>query len=312
VLVTGGAGFIGSHVVDAFVGAGADIVVLDTLTSGYRQNVNANAILLVGDVADPDTVRTAVEGAELVVHLAAARAVLRSVREPLVTDRTNTAGTLTVLEAARRAGVHRVITTSSSSVYGGAEVTPTPESAPLIPRSPYAVSKLAGEHYARVYWELHGLETVTLRLFNVFGPRQRPDSAYAAVIPIFLDAIRHGRPFEVHGDGKQTRDFTYIDDAVGAYLAAAEAPAAGCAGRTYNVAGGGEHSILDLVAALEKIIGAEAQPIHVRARAGDVRRSLADCTAATQDLGWSPRVSFTEGLSRTAAWFGSLGALEGT
>jgi UDP-glucose 4-epimerase len=303
VLVTGGAGFVGSHVVDALVNAGDDVVVLDSFATGRPENINPNAHLLVGDVANTDTVRSAINGAELVFHLAAARAVLRSVHEPLATDRTNTAGTLTVLEAARQAGVRRVISTSSSSVYGGAELTPTPESAPLIPRSPYAVSKLAGEQYCRVYWELHGLETVTIRLFNVFGPRQPADSQYAAVIPIFVDALLRGRPIEIHGDGKQTRDFTYVDDAVSAYMAAARAPTARCAGRIYNIAGGGEHTLLELVSALEVILATEAHPIHVEPRPGDVRRSRADCSAAADDLHWSTQVRFEEGLARTAAWF---------
>jgi UDP-glucose 4-epimerase len=302
VLVTGGAGFIGSHVVDARVSAGDEVVVLDDLTTGYEENVNPKARLVVGDITDPDTVAAAVDGAELVFHLAAARAVLRSVQKPLSTDRTNTAGTLALLEASRQAGVRRVIATSSSSVYGGAEVTPTPESAPLLPRSPYAVSKLAGEHYARVYWELHGLETVVIRLFNVFGPRQRPDSQYAAVIPIFVDAIKHARGVEIHGDGKQSRDFTYIEDAVAGYLAAARAPASRCAGRIFNIAGGGEHTLLELVSALEAIIGVDARAVHVEARPGDVRRSRAECSAAAADLGWSARIDFVEGLTRTVGW----------
>jgi UDP-glucose 4-epimerase len=304
VVVTGGAGFIGSHLVDARVSAGDEVVVLDNLATGYEENVNPKARLVIGDITDPDTVANALDGAELVFHLAAARAVLRSVQEPLPTDRTNTAGTLTVLDASRQAGVRRVISTSSSSVYGGAEVTPTPESAPLVPRSPYAVSKLAGEHYARVYWELYRLETVVIRLFNVFGPRQRPDSQYAAVIPIFIDAVKRRRDVEIHGDGEQSRDFTYIDDAVAGYLAAARAPASRCAGRTYNVAGGAEHSVLELVAALEAIMGADARAVHVDARPGDVRRSRADCSAAAADLGWSPHIDFVEGLARTLAWSG--------
>jgi UDP-glucose 4-epimerase len=303
VLVTGGAGFIGSNLVDALVGIGDEVVVLDDLTSGYAENVNPEARLVVGDVADPERVAASVQGAEVVFHLAAARAVLRSVQQPLATDRTNTGGTLTVLEASRQAGARRVVWTSSSSVYGGVAPTPTPESAPVMPRSPYAVSKLAGEHYARVYWELHGLETVSMRLFNVFGPRQRPDSQYAAVIPIFIDALRAGTPPQIHGDGRQSRDFTFIDDVVAALLAAARAPAASCAGRVYNAAGGAEHTLLDLLAALEGILGVRVPPVHIESRAGDVRRSRADCAATRADLGWSPGVPFEEGLDRTVAWF---------
>jgi UDP-glucose 4-epimerase len=304
VLVTGGAGFIGSHLVDALVREGGhEVVVLDDLSTGYADNINAEARLITGDVADQDAVAAAIEGAETVFHLAAARAVLRSVEEPLESDRANTGGTLTVLEASRRAGVRRVVSTSSSSVYGGAAVTPTPESAPLLPRSPYAVSKMAAENYARVYWELHGLETVSLRPFNVFGPRQRPDSQYAAVIPLFIEALRAGRAPEVHGDGLQTRDFTYVEDTVSAYVAAANAPPDACAGRAYNVAAEGEHSLLELLDVLEKLLGVSVAPHHVAPRAGDVRNSRADCALARSQLGWRSKVTLEEGLARTVDWF---------
>jgi UDP-glucose 4-epimerase len=304
VLVTGGAGFIGSHLVDALVREDAhEVVVLDDLSTGYADNVNAEARLITGGVADQDAVAAAVEGAETVFHLAAARAVLRSVQEPLESDRANTHGTLTVLEASRRAGVRRVVSTSSSSVYGGAAVTPTPESAPLLPRSPYAVSKMAAENYARIYWELHGLETVSLRPFNVFGPRQRPDSQYAAVIPLFIESLRAGRAPEVHGDGLQTRDFTYVDDTVSGFLAAARAPVEVCAGRVYNVAAEGEHSLLELLDVLQRVLATTVEPRHVAPRAGDVRNSRADCASARSQLGWDAKVSFEEGLARTVDWF---------
>jgi UDP-glucose 4-epimerase len=279
------------------------VVVLDDLAGGCSDYVNPLARLVEGDITDPDTVAAAVAGAEVVYHLAAARAVARSVVEPGATDRVNTGGTLNVLEAARAAGVRRLISTSSSSIYGGDAILPTPESAPLIPRSPYAVSKLAAEHYARVYWELHGLETVSLRLFNVFGPRQRPDSQYAAVVPLFIDALRSGKSPELHGDGRQSRDFTYVQDAVSAFLAAAGAPGDRCAGKVYNVAGGTGCTVLDLLAALEAIMGVNIPPERLPARAGDVRHSLGDCSAAAADLGWRPSVSFEEGLARTVAWF---------
>jgi UDP-glucose 4-epimerase len=303
VLVTGGAGFIGSHLVDALIDRDHEVVVFDNLATGYADNVNPRAALITGDVADPEATAVAVAGVEVVFHLAAARAVLRSVQLPLATDRSNTGGTLTVLESARHARTRRVICASSSSVYGGAAVVPTPETAPLTPRSPYAVSKLAAEHYARVYWELHGLETVSIRLFNVFGPRQLADSPYAAVIPLFIAALRAGIAPEVHGDGHQTRDFTYVDDAVAAFLAAAGAPAAACAGRVYNSAGGGEHSVLDVLAALERILAVHVPPVHIEARAGDVRRSRANVSAAGADLGWRPRTPFEDGLQQTVAWF---------
>jgi UDP-glucose 4-epimerase len=301
-LVTGGAGFIGSNLVDALIDDGAEVVVLDNLSTGFPDNVHERATLVQGDVADPDKLTEAMTNCEVVFHLAAHRAVLASVERPLETDRANVGGTLTVLVAARDAGVGRVVYASSSSVYGGADLRPTPESAPLVPRSPYAVSKLAAEHYCRVFWELFGLETIALRYFNVYGPRQRPDSRYAAVIPLFVDALRTRRHPEVHGDGKQTRDFTFVSDAVAANLRAASAPASRCAGRVFNVAGGACHSLLDLLDLLGAIIGVEAAPTHVAARPGDVRDSQADITAAATALGHRAAVSFEEGLRRTVAW----------
>lgn len=302
VVVTGGAGFIGSNLVDALTRRGDDVTVLDNLVTGYADNVIEPARLVVGDVTDEAAVAGCVEGAEVVFHLAAARSVARSVELPVETDRVNAGGTLTVLDSARRAGVRRVVTTSSSSVYGGLAAVPTPEDAPLRPRSPYAVSKMAGEHYSRVYWELFGLETVTLRPFNVFGPRQRPDSAYAAVIPIFIDALRRRRAPVVHGDGRQSRDFTYVADTVTAFVAAADAPASSCAGKVYNVAGGGEHTLMDLLDVLYDLTGVRCPPEHTEPRPGDVRRSCGAAAAAAADLGWSAQTSFKEGLARTIAW----------
>ncbi len=302
-LVTGGAGFIGSNIVEALVADGHRVRVLDDLTTGYPDNVHADAELVVGEVADEDAVAGAVEGAEVVFHLAAHRAVLRSVEQPLATDSANVHGTLTVLKAAADAGVGRVVYASSSSVYGGAAELPTPETAPTWPRSPYAVTKLTGEHYCRVFAELYGVETVALRYFNVYGPRQRPDSAYAAVIPLFIAALRQGTPAEVHGDGKQSRDFTYIDDVVAANLAAASAPAERCSGKAYNIAGGCAYSLLDLLDILGGILGVEWRADHGAPRPGDVRHTRADISAARNDLGHDPKVDFPEGLVRTAAWF---------
>jgi UDP-glucose 4-epimerase len=299
-LVTGGAGFIGSNLVDALVARGDEVRVLDDLSTGHRDNLNARADLIEAEVSDAAAVRSAVEGCELVFHQAAHRAVLRSVEDPLATDNANVHGTLTVLEEARAAGVRRVVYASSSSVYGGADLRPTPETAPLLPRSPYAVTKLTGEHYCRVYSELHGLETVALRYFNVFGPRQRPDSMYAAVIPLFIDALRTGRRPTVHGDGKQSRDFTFIDDVVAANLAAASAPAAAASGNAYNIACGGEYTLLELLEHLGEIIGVNVEPEHMEPRAGDVRHSCADASAAARDLGWTAAVAFRDGLERTA------------
>lgn len=299
--MTGGAGFIGSNVVDALVASGDDVVVLDDLTTGFVENLNPKATFVEGSVSDDELVGRVVAGCEVVFHQAAHRAVARSVEAPLATDTANVHGTLAVLVAAKDAGVRRVVYASSSSVYGGAEVRPTPENAPLLPRSPYAVTKLTGEHYCRVFAELYGLETVALRYFNVFGPRQRPDSMYAAVIPLFIDALRNGRRPTVHGNGTQSRDFTYIDDVVAANLAAAAAPAANASGNAYNVACGGEHSLLELLDLLGDIIGTSVEPTYTDPRPGDVTHSRADASAAARDLGWTATVTFAEGLKRTVA-----------
>ncbi len=303
VLVTGGAGFIGSNIVDRLIDDGAEVNVLDDLSTGYAENINPKATLIEGDIADPEAVRRAVAHCEIVFHEAAHRAVFRSVEHPLATDRANVGGTLTVLIASRDAGVRRVVAASSSSVYGGAEILPTPESAPLTPRSPYAVSKLAGEHYCRVFWELFGLETVSMRYFNVFGPRQRPDSQYAAVIPLFIHALRHDERPEVHGDGRQSRHFAYITDVVEANVRAASVPAAACAGRAFNIAGGEPFDLLELLAHLEVITGVTATPRFTDSRAGDVRHTHADLTAARDSLSYEPVVAATDGLQRTVDWF---------
>ncbi|MCU1354371.1 MAG: nucleoside-diphosphate-sugar epimerase [Acidimicrobiales bacterium] len=302
-VVTGGAGFIGSNLVEALIARGDEVRVIDDLSGGYRENVHPDATFFEGATTDADLVDTAMAGAEVVFHQAAHRSVFRSVEAPLATDHANTHGTLTVLDAAHRAGARRVVSASSSSVYGGAEARPTPESTPLTPRSPYAVTKLAGEHYCRVYAELYGLETVALRYFNVYGPRQRPDSMYAAVIPLFIDAVRKGEPPTVHGDGRQSRDFAYISDVVRANLLAAAAPAERASGRAYNIAGGRERSLLDLLAIVAEVLDKPVTPNHVAPRAGDVRHSCADLSAAAADLGYVPEVTFEDGLRRTVDWF---------
>lgn len=300
-LVTGGAGFIGSHLVDALLARGDSVRVLDDLSTGGDPNPAAE--LLVGDVSDVDLVARAVAGADVVFHHAAHRAVLRSVEHPLATDRANTYGTLNVLKASADAGVRRVVYASSSSVYGGAAQLPTPTDAPLVPRSPYAVSKVAGEHYSRVFAELYGLETVSLRYFNVYGPRQRPDSRYAAVIPLFIRAVLRSEPPQVHGDGAQSRDFTYVDDVVAANLSAADAPAEGCSGHVFNVAGGRPYSLLELLGILGRITGRSPEPAFEPPRSGDVRHTWADIGTAAEALAFRPMVGFGEGLARTVGWF---------
>lgn len=302
-LVTGGAGFIGSAVVDALVAAGHEVRALDDLSSGFAENVNDQAELIVGDIADPDTVGKAVQGVDHIFHQAALRAVLRSVNDPLATDKTNTHGTLVLLERAVDAGVQRMISASSSSVYGGAEVLPTSESTPLLPRSPYAVSKMAGEHYCRVFAELYGLETVSLRYFNVYGPRQRPDSAYAAVIPLFLDAVQKGVPPVVHGDGRQSRSFSYISDVAAANLAAAVAPSEAARGQAYNVAGMETHSVLDVLQVICHQLGKQVKPEHSDPRPGDVRHTWGDPSLAAEALGYRATVDFDTGMARTIEWF---------
>ncbi|HEX3542046.1 MAG TPA: NAD-dependent epimerase/dehydratase family protein [Acidimicrobiales bacterium] len=301
-VVTGGAGFIGSHLVDRLVADGHQVRVVDSLTTGVAAQVHPDAELVVTDICNSAELTGVFRGAEVVFHQAARGSVLASVQDPLATDQANVHGTLTVLAAARDAGVRRVVAASSSSVYGGADVVPTPESQPLRPRSPYAVTKLAGEHYCRVYAELYGLETVALRYFNVFGPRQRADSAYAAVIPLFIDAFMQDRRPEVHGDGLQSRDFTFVDDTVSANLLAATAPADACSGQVYNVAGGRTLSLLALLDHLGDLFGTRPDPVFRDPRPGDIRCSQADITSAGKDLSFRPAVGVGDGLSRTVAW----------
>jgi len=306
VLVTGGAGFIGSHLVEALLLQGERVRVLDDLSTGRREHLAAVAghpslELVVGDLLDPERLRSEVQGVGVVFHQAAVRSVPRSVEDPWAAHEVNATGTLRLLLAAREAGVRRVVYASSSSVYGHQETLPLHEEFRPAPLSPYAVSKLAGEHYCRVFAALYGLETVGLRYFNVFGPRQDPASRYAAVIPRFITAALRGEPLEVHGDGKQTRDFTYVSNVVEANLRAATAP--GVSGAVFNVAGGERHSVLDLVRAFEELLGRELPVAHTPPRPGDVRDTQADVTRAREALGLVPTVGFRDGLRRTLAAF---------
>ena len=303
VLVTGGAGFIGSNLANGYLADGHDVVILDDLSTGFEEHVPREAHFVRGSITDDDAVAAAVRDVEVVHHHAAARAVLRSVEDPLTTDEVNSGGTLRLLVAARDAGVRRVVLASSSSVYGGTAPLPTPETAPLLPRSPYAVSKLAGEHYARVFSELFGLETVSLRYFNVFGPRQRPDSMYAAVIPLFVGALLNGERPVIHGDGSQFRDFTYIDNVLQANRLAASADASAVSGKAFNIACGERHSILECLEVISSLLGIPADPVFTASRPGDVRQSCADITAAREALGFEAEIGFDEGMARTVAWF---------
>jgi len=302
VVITGGAGFIGSHIVADWRSTNDTVTVLDNLSTGRRDDVEPDVAFIHGDITDLATVRDAVEGADIVLHHAAHRAVLRSVHDPLDTDRANTLGTLNVLVASRDAQVRRVVVASSSSVYGGVAPVPTTEAAPTTPMSPYAVTKLTGEHYARVFHELYGLDTVALRYFNVFGPRQPPDGPYAAVIPVFIAAMSAGETIDIHGDGEQCRDFTFIDDVVAANRAVVDAPADQVAGQVFNIAGGRPVTINEVVQTLEGALGVQARRRELPSRQGDIRQSFADVRRAAQ-LGWTASTTFEEGIERTVRWF---------
>lgn len=303
-LVTGGAGFIGSHLAEALVQRGDSVRVFDNLSTGRKENlapVLNRVEFLQGDLRDPEELERAVAGVEVVFHQAALRSVPRSIDDPTSTHEANVTGTLRLLLAARRAAVKRLIYASSSSVYGDQKTFPQSEGLRPSPLSPYAVSKLAGELYARVFARTLGLETVALRYFNVFGPRQHPESQYAAVIPKFMQSAKTGQALEVHSDGKQSRDFTYIDNVVHANLLAAAKPKA--AGEFFNIACGRSHSLLQIIAVLEKLAGRRLRREHGPARAGDVRKTWADIRKAKRLLGYKPKVGLEEGLQRTWDWY---------
>jgi UDP-glucose 4-epimerase len=303
-LVTGGAGFIGSHIVRRLVALGEKVRVLDNFTAGKMENlegVERGVEVLRGDILDPSIVAQAMTGVRFVLHQGALRSVPFSVENPGLVNRVNVEGTINVLLAARDARVKRVVCASSSSVYGSTKVFPNHEALMPNPISPYAASKLAGEHYCRVFTSLYGLETVSLRYFNVFGPRQDPNSQYAAVIPRFITQALQQRPLEIHGDGLQSRDFTYIDNVVDANLLAAHCP--GGSGEAFNVAQGKSYSLLDFVDLLQKITEKKVERLHVAARAGDVRQTWADISRSEQIIGYRPAVSFKDGVVRTVRYF---------
>ena len=305
-LVTGGAGFIGSHLAEALAAQGHEVRVLDDFSSGRAANLAGfrdQLDVLEGDLRDGALIARAVEGTEVVFHEAAVPSVPRSVAEPLRTNDVNVNGTLGLLEAAREAGVRRVVFAASSSAYGDTPVLPKVETMPPTPLSPYALQKLAGEQYCKLYHELYGLETVALRYFNVFGPRQNPESEYAAVIPRFVTACLSGKAPTVYGDGEQTRDFTYIADVVQANLCAAAAE--GASGRVFNVAGGGRTSLNELLGHIQSLCGASVEAAYLPARAGDVRDSQADTQLAREGLGFRAATSIEEGLAETVAYFQS-------
>ncbi len=299
-LVTGGAGFIGSHLSLRLLAEGWSVRVLDNFSSGRSENLASagdEIDLLRGDIRDADSVARAVRGADVVFHEAAIPSVPQSIADPLETDDVNTRGTLRVLEAAHAAGVRRVVFASSCAIYGDSEEIPKQEGMAPAPLSPYALQKLTAETYCRLFAQLRGLETVALRYFNVFGPRQNPDSEYAAAIPRFIRASLKGESPRIFGDGEQTRDFVYVDDVVSANILAATATEA--VGTFVNVASGRETSLNQLIATIAELTGCSAVPVHEAARAGDVRVSLASLDRATSALGYAPMIELREGLRRT-------------
>jgi len=305
-LVTGGAGFIGSHIVERLLREGHAVRVLDDFSNGKPENLRAmsgDIDLISGNIRDRDVVARAVTGAYVVFHQAALGSVPRSVADPLTTHESNVTGTLNILLAARDLGVRRVVFASSSSVYGETPVLPKHEDMKPEPRSPYALSKLSAEQYCGVFHHIYGSETVALRYFNIFGPRQDPESQYAAVIPKFVTAILGGGRPVIFGDGRQSRDFTYVDNVVEANLLASEAE--GASGRFFNIACGGRYTLLQLLDRINAILGAEIEPIHEPPRRGDVRDSQASIEAAQTALGYRVSVDFDEGLRRTVEWYRS-------
>lgn len=298
-LVTGAAGFIGSNLVHALLAHGQRVRGIDNFATGRKENLEgaSGLELMEGDITDPATMRTAMRDVEFVLHQAAIPSVPRSIEEPVRSHEANATGTLRVLEAARSAGsVRRVVYASSSSAYGDTEELPKHEQMRPQPRSPYAVSKLAGEHYCQVYTLAYGLACVSLRYFNVFGPRQDPNSRYAAVIPKFIRQLREGTRPQIYGDGQQTRDFTYIDNVVAANLLACKAE--DVAGEVFNIAGGAQTTLLDLVQQIAELLRVDITPELRDARRGDVRHSWASIAKARDQLGYVPKVSLRQGLER--------------
>ncbi len=306
-LVTGGGGFIGSHLVHRLLAAGHETVILDNFSTGRRENldeIERNVQIIDGDIRNPSVCVKACCGVDAVFHEAALGSVPRSVKDPQTSHDVNITGTLNLLVAARETGVRRFVFASSSSVYGNAPERVKTETLQPRPLSPYAVTKLAAEAYTCVFFEAYGLETVALRYFNVFGPRQDPNSAYAAVVPAFTANLLAGKAPTIHGDGEQTRDFTFVDNVVDANLHAIECPTAAC-GKAYNIACGGSHSVNELFTLIRDRIGERAvsEADHSEPRAGDVRDSLASIDAARDALGYEPRVSFAEGITKTVDWY---------
>ena len=302
-LVTGGAGFIGSHLCEELVRRGERVRVVDSLITGKRQNLAhlPQVEFIEGDLADIDVARRAAHGIEYVLHQAAIPSVPRSVDDPLTSNRANIDASVNILVAARDANVKRLVYAGSSSAYGNSEVLPKVETMPTAPLSPYALQKLVAEQYCQMFTTLYGFDTVTIRYFNVFGPRQDPSSPYSGVISLFISALCDGRRPTIHGDGEQTRDFTYVANVVDGVLRACHAP--GASGEVINVATAGRISLNQLFASVKREVGSSLEPNYSNPRAGDVRDSQADIAKAQRLLGYTPSVSFEDGLGRTVTWY---------
>lgn len=304
-LVTGGAGFIGSNLVHALVGRGETVVVLDNLSTGSEANLAAvrdKITFIKGDIREEAKISQAMRGVDYVLHQAALRAVERSIDNPLETNNVNITGTLQVLVAAQKANVRRFVFASSSSVYGKSIAERNLETLPALPASPYALSKLTGEHYSRLFSELFSLETVSLRYFNVFGPYQNPHSKYSNVLPLFVNALLKGATPEIHWDGQQSRDFTFVDNVVQANILAATGPTVRL-GEVYNIGNGENTTIAQLYQQVQVLLGITRQPLQKLRRAGDVLKTHADISKAKRDLGYVPAISFAEGLARSIEWY---------
>jgi len=301
-LVTGGAGFIGSHLAEELVRRGHHVRVVDSLITGKRRNLDhvPGVEFLEGDLADTSVATRAAAGMDYVLHQAAIPSVPRSVKDPVTSNRANIDASLNILVAARDAGVRRLVYAGSSSAYGDTPTLPKREDMPTNPLSPYALQKLVAEQYCRMFTDLYGFETVTIRYFNVFGPRQDPGSPYSGVISLFSTALLEGRQPTIYGDGEQTRDFTYVANVVDGVLRACEARKA--AGETINVACGTRISLNELLRVMNRIVGTNLEAVYKEARAGDVRDSQADITKANTLLGYTPTVSLEEGLAKTLDW----------
>jgi UDP-glucose 4-epimerase len=311
ILVTGGAGFIGSNLVKKLAAKGHRIRVFDNLTTGHKrnlENVSGKIDFVKGDLRNAKAVQKAAKGIDFVFHLGAIRAVNRSVEDPSETNDVNVTGMLNLLMAAKSEGVKRVVYASSSSVYGEVKTFSIAENEPLAPESPYAAAKIMGEYYCQIFYKLYGLETVALRFFNVFGPNQNPESTYSMLIPIFIQRLLEGRSPEVHWDGKQSRDFVYVDDIVKAMMLAMHRK--GVAGQVFNIGSEENHSVIEVFNLLKKMLKTpHIKPTFYPKRAGDVRRTLADTSKARKMLGFKASYSFEDGIKKTLDWFISSGVL---